>query len=108
LPTRDPVPDPAKVAGLRERKRLRTRTAIHEAGMRLFAERGFAATTVGDIAEAAEVSRATVFNYYGAKEDVVFGDAPGAIRALAATLDDRPPGISWSRSPRRWRPLASA
>jgi AcrR family transcriptional regulator len=76
------------VAGLRERKKHATRKAIHEAGLRLFAEHGFAATTMDHIAEAADVSRATVFTHYAAKEDVVFGDAPLAIAALADQLRD--------------------
>ena len=76
------------MAGLRERKKHATRKAIHEAGLRLFAEHGFAATTMDHIAEAADVSRATVFTHYAAKEDVVFGDAPLAIAALADQLRD--------------------
>ncbi len=76
------------MAGLRERKKHATRKAIHEAGLRLFAEHGFAATTMDHIAEAADVSRATVFTHYAAKEDVVFGDAPLAIAALAEQLRD--------------------
>src|SRR5215217_5601709 len=63
------------MAGLRERKKHATRKAIHEAGLRLFAQQGFAATTMEQIADAADVSRATVFTYYAAKEDVVFGEA---------------------------------
>ena len=65
------------MAGLRERKRRRTFKAIHDAALRLFEERGYGAVTVADIAEAAEVSRATVFAYYPAKEDIVAGDAGG-------------------------------
>ena len=82
---------PGKV-GLRERKKQETRTAIHEGAMRLFAERGFAGTTIDQIAEAANVSRATVFSYYPTKEDIVFGAAPQAIEALAAALAGTPPG----------------
>lgn len=74
------------MAGLRERKRRRTFKAIHDAALRLFEERGYAAVTVADIAEAAEVSRATVFAYYPAKEDIVVGDARYAIEGLEAVL----------------------
>jgi AcrR family transcriptional regulator len=74
------------MAGLRERKRRRTFEAIHEAGMRLFAERGYADVTVADIADAADVSRATVFAYYPAKEDIVLGDSPLAIESLRGAL----------------------
>ena len=74
------------VPGLRERKKAATRLAIHDAGMRLFEQRGFAGTTVDDIADAAGVSRATVFAYFPTKEEIVFGDAAPAVDALAAQL----------------------
>jgi AcrR family transcriptional regulator len=76
------------VSGLRERKKAATRLAIHDAGMRLFAARGFGGTTVDDIAEEAGVSRATVFAYFATKEEIVFGDAALAVEALAARLRD--------------------
>jgi AcrR family transcriptional regulator len=78
--------------GLRERKKHMTRTAIHDGAMRLFAERGFAGTTIDQIAEEANVSRATVFSYYPTKEDIVYGEAPQAIEALAVSLADTPAG----------------
>jgi AcrR family transcriptional regulator len=74
------------MSGLRERKKLATRLAIRDAGMALFAERGFAGTTMDQIAEAADVSRATVFTYFAGKEDIVFGDATSAVDALAEEL----------------------
>jgi AcrR family transcriptional regulator len=74
------------MAGLRERKKAATRLAIHEAGMRLFDEHGFGGTTVDDIADAAGVSRATVFTYFPTKEEIVFGDTASAIEGLAARL----------------------
>jgi AcrR family transcriptional regulator len=80
------------MAGLRERKKRATRTAIHDAAMRLFAERGFAGTTMDQIAEAADVSRATVFTYFATKEDVVLGDGSAAVEALAAALRENPAG----------------
>jgi AcrR family transcriptional regulator len=90
------------MAGLRERKKRATRLAIHEAGMELFAERGFAATTVDAIAEAAGVSRATVFSYFPSKEEIVFGDAATAIEALAARLRERPAGEATVAAVRGW------
>ena len=57
--------------GLRERKKLRTRQLIAETAMRLFVERGFDAVPVAAVARAAEVSEATVFNYFPTKEDLV-------------------------------------
>src|ERR687893_2269821 len=75
------------MSGLRERKKKATRAAIHDAAMRLFEEHGFAGTTVDQIAEAADVSRATVFTYFPTKEDIVFGDGPRAVEALGEQLD---------------------
>lgn len=74
------------MAGLRERKRQRTFTAIHESAMQLFAERGYHDVTVAEIAAAAGVSRATAFAYYATKEDIVFGQAPAAAEALRDAL----------------------
>ncbi len=76
------------MAGLRERKKQATRAAIHDAAMELFAAQGFAATTVDQIAERADLSRATVFTHFPTKEDIVWGDAPQAVEALAAALDE--------------------
>jgi AcrR family transcriptional regulator len=94
------------MAGLRERKKHATRKAIHDAGMRLFAERGFAATTMEQVAEAADVSRATVFTYFASKEDIVFGDAPLALAALADQLREAPATIpavrDWLRPLTGW------
>lgn len=59
--------------GLRERKRIATRLRIIESACRLFGERGIEAVTVEEIAEAADVGKGTVYNYFGAKEDIVVG-----------------------------------
>jgi AcrR family transcriptional regulator len=90
------------MAGLRERKKVRTRAAIHDAALRLFAERGYEATTIADIAEAADVSRATFFSYYASKDDVVFGDAPRAAEALEAMLADLPESVGTLATVREW------
>jgi AcrR family transcriptional regulator len=72
--------------GLRERKKAKTRAAIREHAMRLFHEQGYAATTVDQIAEAADVSQSTFFRYFPTKEDVVLTDEydPLMVAALRA------------------------
>ena len=68
------LPDATARPGLRERKKARTRAAIRQHALRLFREQGYDATTVEQIAEAAEVSPSTFFRYFPTKEDVVLQD----------------------------------
>jgi AcrR family transcriptional regulator len=58
----------------RERKKAQTRLRLQEQALRLFAERGYTATTVQAIAAAAGVSHMTFFRYFPTKEDVVLSD----------------------------------
>lgn len=80
--------------GLRERKKLRTRTLIVETARRLFAERGFEAVSVAEIARDAEVSEATVFNYFPTKEDLVYFGMEAFEGELLDAIRTRPAGVS--------------
>ena len=80
--------------GLRERKKQRTRQLIADTARRLFAERGFEAVPVADIARAAEVSEATVFNYFPTKEDLVYSRLEAFEEELLSTIRDRASGES--------------
>jgi AcrR family transcriptional regulator len=74
------VEDSASEIGLRERKKLQTRTAIHEAALHLIDERGLEATTIEQICQAADVSTRTFFNYYPSK-------AAAALQIAGANID---------------------
>jgi AcrR family transcriptional regulator len=81
--------------GLRERKKQKTRWAIQEHAMRLFAQQGYDETTVEQIAAAAEISPSTFFRYFKTKEDVVVQDRYDdmiveAIKAAPAELGPIP------------------
>ena len=78
-------------AGLRERKKAKTRAAIREHAMRLFEEQGYPATTVDQIAEAAEVSPSTFFRYFPTKEDVVLADDVDVV--LIEAVRAQPAGV---------------
>src|SRR5579871_1588889 len=67
-------PEAEQRPGLRERKKARTRASIREHALRLIREQGYDATTVDQIAEAAEISPSTFFRYFPTKEDVVLQD----------------------------------
>jgi AcrR family transcriptional regulator len=79
--------------GLWERKKARTHAAIRQQALRLFREQGYDATTVEQIADAAEVSPSTFFRYFPTKEDVVLQDDMELrwIDALRAQPHDMPP-----------------
>ena len=74
---------------LRERKKLRTRRALAEAALRLFDEKGFDATTIDELADAAEVSRTTFFRFYPAKEAAGIEAEAELWTAYLATLTER-------------------
>jgi AcrR family transcriptional regulator len=80
--------------GLRERKKQLTRQRIVEAALGLFDQRGFERVPVAEIARAAEVSEATVFNYFPTKEDLVYGGMEAFEEQLLDAVRQRPPGTT--------------
>jgi AcrR family transcriptional regulator len=79
-------------AGLRERSKARRRAAIIRAAYELFADRGYDATTIADIAEAAEVSPRTVAMYFPAKQDIALSRFSDGVASLTDAIRDRRPG----------------
>jgi AcrR family transcriptional regulator len=89
-------PVPAEIgrpaAGLRERKKARTRVSIRTEAIRLFREQGYAATTIEQIAEAAEISPSTFFRYFPTMEAVVVTDDYDPL--LIEAFRGQPAGLS--------------
>ena len=80
--------------GLRERKKLETRRRIYRTAVALFVERGFDNVSVQEIADAAEVSKMTVFNYFGSKEDLILGPMLEHVGDACRAVREREPGES--------------
>ncbi len=78
--------------GLRERKKLQTRQTISDIASGLFMLRGFDNVTVAEVAEAAEVSTKTVFNYFPRKEDLFLDRFPEAAELITKAIRERPEG----------------
>jgi AcrR family transcriptional regulator len=72
-----------------QRRRDRTRSALTAAALELFRTKGYDATTVDEIADAADVSPRTFFHHFATKEEVLFGGHEERRKELISTLEDR-------------------
>jgi AcrR family transcriptional regulator len=86
---------------LNERRREQTRTAIADAAVGLFIERGFGETTMEDVAEAAGVSRRTVYRHFPTKDDLVFEQPRRWLAHFDAEIATSHPGESMREVCRR-------
>lgn len=81
------------MVGRREQNRLETRARVLEAAKTLFPERGVEGTTAADLAAAARISRATFFNHFGSKEELLvalYEDQVGNLETLVTEQLARP------------------
>jgi AcrR family transcriptional regulator len=90
------------MAGLRERKKAETRRNISDIATGLFLARGYANVTVAEVAEAAGVSKMTVFNYFATKEDLLLDRQPENIEMLRDAVLNRGRDQSVSAALREW------
>ena len=82
----------ADTGGRRERRKAQTRAAVRETAQRLFAERGFDAVTIADIATASDVAVQTVFNHFETKEALFFDERTPWVEQSAAAVTGRARG----------------
>ena len=75
---------------LRERKKHATRQAIEDAAWALYAERGYAATSIDDIAARADIAPRTFFRYFRTKEETLYGEFDDAMELFASAFRARP------------------
>jgi AcrR family transcriptional regulator len=78
--------------GRREASKQATRTALQAAALRLFAERGYDATTVADIARAANVTHRTFYRYFDGKDGLLADQYLTWLAALRSEIAARPAG----------------
>lgn len=87
-PNSDPLlhPENPKFSGRRERRTAETRERLFRAALDLFAEKGFAETTVEDITEAADVGKGTFFNYFPSKDHILLAFGEMQLAKLEAAV----------------------
>lgn len=120
-----PGTSPGPRPGLRERQKARTRADIRSAALELFKAQGYEATTVAQIADAADVSHTTFFRYFQSKEQVIISDdleaerealmrnlkpglsAFGVVRELITQMFQLAENDEWAANPDRYRVLHS-
>lgn len=85
----------SSVAGLRELKKSRTRQQLAETALRMFAERGYAQTSVEEVAREAQFGVTTFFRHFATKEDVAFYDQRNWMDEIPGVLADLPPERVW-------------
>ncbi|MEV5432943.1 mycofactocin system transcriptional regulator [Streptomyces sp. NPDC052701] len=75
------------------RPRVTSRADLERLGFELFAQQGFDATTIDDIAGAAGIGRRTFFRYFSSKNDLVWGDFEQHLAGFRTLLDASDPGV---------------
>jgi AcrR family transcriptional regulator len=89
-------------AGLREKKKQRTREAIVDAALDLFEKKGFDKTTIADIAAAADIAPRTFFGYFSSKEGVLFEHEDADFQSFHEAVDSRAEGVTTMEAMRAW------
>ena len=90
-----PIPTADEGTLRRERRRLLTRREMAKVAVRLFTEKGYAATSAGEIANAANYSERTFFRHFARKEDVVFYDHPERLHSMQLKFANQPHESAW-------------
>ncbi|MCX2952935.1 TetR/AcrR family transcriptional regulator [Lentzea sp. NEAU-D7] len=83
-----------KPSTLWDRSRQAVVAEIVDTALKLFAEQGYEATTMAQVATSAGVSQRSLFRYFGTKEDLVCGDQDALGDLLVATVEAQPPEVS--------------
>jgi AcrR family transcriptional regulator len=80
------------MGGRRERRKAQTRAEVRRTAQRLFAEHGFDAVTIAEVAAAADVAVQTVFNHFESKEALFFDGRTPWVEEVVAAVSQRPAG----------------